>query len=161
MNNATKLARFFEEELATSIEEVLVSRDKLGKYTLFGNYLIIPLSGGYFKVFTTRGPGPLEFSTLKNATSWCILHNAGKYGEADRIQMLDLKLCSANTDLAIHKKLARGAENAFSKHIYTVKLQEDTHKRRQIIQEINNYINTSKQIQESNFQKKDPKFNYR
>lgn len=161
MNNAIKLAKFFEEELTSSLGEVILSKDKLGKYLLFGNYLIVPIASGFYKVFSTKHDTPLEFSSLKNATSWCVLYNAGNYHGANRIQTLDLKLCSTNIDLAIHKKLAKGASSDFNKEIYTVKLQEDTYKRRLIIREINNYINTSKQIQESNFRKKDPNFNYR
>lgn len=161
MNNAIKLARFFEEELASSLGEVVLSKDKLGKYLLFGNYLVVPTNGGFYKVLSTKHEAPLEFSSLKNATSWCVLHNSGNYHGANRIQSLDLKLCSTNIDLAIHKKLAKVASSAFNKEIYTVKLQEDAYKRRIILQEINNYINTSKTIQESNFRKKDPNFNYR
>ena len=160
MNNAIKLAKFFEEELASSLGEVVLSKDKLGKYLLFGTYLVVPIHGGFYKVLSTKHGVPLEFSSLKNATSWCILHNAGNYHGANRIQTLDLKLCSTNIDLAIHKKLAKVASSAFNKEIYIVKLQEDAYKRRIILQEINNYINTSKKIQESNFRKKDPKFNY-
>lgn len=160
MTNALKLADFFDSELHSDLNEILVTKDAKGKYMLFGKYFIVPITNGHFKVFIIGHNSPVEFSTLKNATSWCVLHNSGKQFEANRIEALDLKLCSMNVDIAIHKKLARTSIDSFNKLIYTIKLQEDTHKRRLIVQEINNYINTSKRIQEDNFRKKDPNFNY-
>lgn len=160
MTDAAKLANFFDLEVHSELNEVMVTKDNKGKYMLFGKYYIVPINNGHFKVFALGYSSPIEFSTLKNATSWCILHKAGRQYDANRIESLDLKLCSMNVDIAIHKKLARNAVTTFDKVIYAIKLQEDTIKRRLIIQEINNYINTSKRIQEDKFRKKYPNFNY-
>lgn len=159
MNKVKKLANFIESELNSDLKEVLVTQDSTGTYYLFNKYVIIN-NATYFKVYCLSTGNRLEFSTLKAATAWCILHNAGRYSEASILQKLDLKLTSIAVDIAVHKNIIKKSKSTFTTSISTIKLQEDTFKRRMILSELNTYINSSKRIQDKNFHKKDSKFNY-
>lgn len=159
MNKVKKLANFIESELSSELKEVLVTQDNTGTYYLFGKYVIIN-NLTYYKVYCLNSTDRLDFSSLKAATAWCILHNAGKYSEANILQKLDLKLTSIAVDIAVHKNIIKKSKNSFTTSISAIKLQEDTFKRRMILSELNNYINSSKRIQDKNFLKKDSKFNY-
>ena len=61
--------------------------------------------------------------------------------------------------LGIQKKI-KSSNDVASKLIYTIKLQEDNFCRRQTLQEIKNYINNSRALQEQKFRAKAPKINY-
>lgn len=159
MNKVKKLANFIESELNSDLKEVLVTQDSTGTYYLFNKYVIIN-NATYFKVYCLSTGNRLEFSTLKAATAWCILHNAGRYSEASILQKLDLKLTSIAVDIAVHKNIIKKSKSTFTTSISAIKLQEDTFKRRMILSELNTYINSSKRIQDKNFHKKDSKFNY-
>jgi len=155
--NAIKLAKFVDEELQTNLRESLITRDSSGHYYLFGEYAIVR-SNNYYTV--SCHDKVLLFSALKTATAWCVLDHAKKHFHANRIEALDLKLCSIAVDIAIHKNMIRTAKTDSEKLISIIKLQEDNYKRKTILNELEIYINSSKQIQDKNFLKKDSKFNY-
>lgn len=148
MNAVTKLSKFFDDELQSSIKDVLITKDGMGRLTLFGEYFITP-TDKYVKVRGKRLS--LEFSNVKNALAYVTLHHAGKYSEANRIQHLDLSLCSVNLDLAVHRNILKSKTDTSSKMIYLIKVQEDTIKRRRIVNEIKSHINSSVRLQGSKF----------
>jgi hypothetical protein len=149
MKTEIKLNQFFEDELKSDLKEVLITKDQTGRYSLFGKYTIVPTNQGWLKVFS-KGV-TIEFETIRNAVAWCTLHHAGKTREANRVQALDLQLSSIYTELLIHRQLLRKHLGQDSKWLYVVKLQEGTRKRKQILDEIKSYINSSKMIQTSKF----------
>jgi hypothetical protein len=149
MRTEIKLNKFFEDELKSDLKEVLIPKDRIGRYSLFGKYTIVPNKRGCFKVFGKDVS--VEFETIRNAVAWCTLHHSGKIREANRVQFLDLKLSSVYTDLLVHRQLLRKHLELDSKWIYVIKLQEDTIKRKQILDEIKSYINSSKMIQTRKF----------
>jgi hypothetical protein len=149
MKTEIKLNQFFENELKSDLKEVLITKDKTGRYSLFGKYTVVPTKQGWFKVFSKDDP--VEFETVRNAVAWCTLHHAGKLREAKRVQALDLQLSSIYIDLLVHRQLLRKHLGRDSKWLYVTKLQEDTRKRKQILDEITSYINSSKMIQTSKF----------
>lgn len=151
MRTEIKLDQFFENELKSDLKEVLITKDRTGRYGLYGKYTIVPNKRGWFKVFS-KGIA-IEFETMRNAVTWCTLHHAGRIKEASRVEALDLKLSSISTDLRVHKHMFRKNQKNDSKWIYIIKMQEDTRKRKQILNEIKSYINSSKMIQTSKFDK--------
>lgn len=160
MTNATKLAKFIDSGLNSDIKEILVTKESPNKYTFFGKYTIILNQRGFYSVISAKSMVLKEFSTLKTATAWCVFDHVGKYSEGQRLENLDLKLSSISTDIAVHKNMVRSTDNSDSKLIYVTKLQEDNHRRRVTLQEINFYINSSRVLQEQKFRAKAPKFNY-
>lgn len=151
MKTEVKLDQFFENELRSDLKEVLITRDQQGRHSLFGKYTVLPTKRGLYKVFSSDIA--LEFETIRNAVAWCTLHHAKKYREANRIEALDMKLSSIDTDLAVHRHMLRRRAGDDSKWIYVIKIQEDTYKKRQILNEIKSYINSSKILQTSKFNK--------
>lgn len=160
MTNATKLAKFIDSGLKSEIREILVTKESPNKYTLFGKYTIMLNHRGFYNVFSTKTMSFVEFSSLKTATAWCVFDHSGRYSDGRRLENLDLKLSSISTDIAVHKNMVRSNIDSESKVIYITKLQEDNYKRRQTLQEINFYINSSRALQEQRFRTKAPKFNY-
>ena len=156
MKIVTRLNNFFDEELRSDVKDILITRDSTGRYTLFGEYSITPNKGN----FTVRGKNTKEvFATIKNALAYVTLHNARKYSEARRIQQLDLSLCSVNVELAVHRNILKNKTDYDSRLIYIIKIQEDTIKKRRIVEEIKSHINNSIKIQTSKFASVDrPKF---
>jgi hypothetical protein len=156
-----KLEKFFNKELTSELKDVMIINDGDNNYELFGKYYISPMSSGYFKVTVKTSYDTHDFASVKNAVAWCTFDNAKKYSEANRIKDLDLRLCSMEVDLAIHKKMVKNTKDSNNKWIYIIKLQEDTLKKKMMLREINSYINTSKTIQAQKFSKtKQPGFNH-
>lgn len=151
MTNATKLDQFFTREINADLKDVLISCDRFGKYSLFGKYTIVPTNDEYYKVTMLGSESSYEFALLKNALTWCVFSNSSKQREASKIQLLDMKLCGIDVDLAVHRRKLKLATDSFAKDIYIIKVQEDTIKRKQIVAEINSYINNSRQIQVKKF----------
>ena len=161
MNNATKLDNFFVSELSSELKHVIITYDRKGTYELYGKYTVVLADSGYYRVKSKDMPVYIDFATLRNATVWCVLHNERKFREAGKFEGLDLKLCSVETDIAVHKRLIKTATTADSKFLYTVKLQQDLTKRRGILSELTYYINSCKSIQSTKFKKtKHPTFDY-
>lgn len=149
MKQTQRLARFFDKQLTSDLKSLVITYDKSGVYEVFGKYIIKQDAKGLFSVTSTLN-NKFSFSSLKNAMCWCTLHNAGLIHQANRLQNLDMKISSIELDLAIHKKLYKNS-NPHNKLIYLIKLQEDSHKRKMILKEIETYINSSKSIQNKKF----------
>jgi hypothetical protein len=160
MTVVTKLNKFFEEELQSELRDILITKDSTGTYSLFGKYTISPTKQGYYRV---RSNGLVtEFTTIKNALAYVTLHNAEKHAEATRIQHLDLSLCSVNVELQVHRNILKNRPNTVNRLIHIIKIQEDTIKRRRIVEEIKSYINSSIRIQSYRFnQSGKPNFRYK
>lgn len=149
MTTVSKLNKFFDQELNSELRDVLITCDSSGRYTLFGEYSITPTKSGYFRV---RGNNAdLELTNIKNALAYVTLVHAGKHREARRVQQLDLSLCSVNVDLAAYRNILKNKSDPDSKLIYIIKIQEDSIKKRRIVDEIKSHINSSIRIQERNF----------
>lgn len=154
-----KLASFVDNELSSELQEVIFAKDTSGKYYLLGKYVIVN-NKNICKVYCLKNGLTHDFTSLKNATAWCILDNAGKYSDSRRVECLDLRLSSIDVDIAVHKNKIKNSSNNFSMLVSVTKLQQDTYKRRMIVAELAEYINHSKRIQESNFRIKDSKIKH-
>lgn len=158
MTTVSKLNKFFDDELNSDLRDVLITCDQSGRYTLFGEYSIIPTTSGYYRI---RGNNiDLELTNIKNALAYVTLIHAGKHSEARRVQQLDLRLCSVNVELAVHRNILRNRSSTDSKLLYIIKIQEDSIKKRRIVDEIKSHINSSIRIQEHKFDRaRKPIFN--
>jgi hypothetical protein len=151
MRTGYSLDKFFETGLKSEIQDVLITKDKLNRYSLFGKYHITPADSGQHKITGEMITESIEFVQLKNAVVWCILHNAKKYRDAARIVDLDLKLCSIEFDLVVHRNILKRSAESNARLTYMIKIQEDVYKRRLIIDEITSHLNNSKNIQANKF----------
>jgi hypothetical protein len=162
MKNVVKLAKFFDEELNSTLSEVLVTKYQFGEYGLFGKYLVKLTPAGWYKVVVLKNKDAHEFTTLRNAVTWCTLQHADLGKQARRLQQLDAKLSSLQVEITLHKNMSRTSTNVYTKQMYRMKLQEDTFQKKQVVNEINSFINSSMMIQARKFDKsKERKFTYR
>lgn len=144
MTTVSKMHKFFDDELKSELKDVMITRDKSGVLTVYGEYTIVPANNGYIKVIGKSLS--LEFTFVKNALAYVTLHHAGKMSQADRVYQLDLRLCSINVDLAVHRNILKKRSDPDSKLLYMIKVQEDTAKKRKIVEEIKSHINSSIRI---------------
>jgi hypothetical protein len=144
----SKLAKFFDREIKDAKKILIVSSN--GAYELFGRFKIEPNSTHITVVdFNTRTT--LDFSSLQYAAAYCVLLEGDNRVDARRVYLLDLKLSSLCLDISIHRKMLRVANDEDAKLLYKIKLQEDSYRRKTVIQEINSYINNSKILQGRTF----------
>lgn len=146
--SVSKLAKFFDQEIAIAKKLLIVSNN--GVYELFGRFRIEPIDS-YFIVIDTSTKERVEFSTLKYAVVWCVLIEGRKFTESRRLEKLDLKLSSLHIDIQANRKILKTSTNAYTKIIHATKLQEDSYKRRNVIREIESFINSSKMLQDKKF----------
>lgn len=142
---ASKLAKFFDQELKEA-RKMLIVAGPTG-YELFGRFKIEP-SNSYFYVSDIQLNERVELSSLKHAVAWCILTDSGKHQQSRRLHFLDLKLSSLAVDTMMHRKKLKSANTDDDKLLYKIKLQEDFHKRKVVISEIDSYIKNSKNLHE-------------
>jgi hypothetical protein len=138
-----KIAKFFDKEIKDAMQILIVAVPT--GYELFGRFRI-ESSNSYFYVSDIRYKDRIELSSLKLAVTWCVLANVGNHYQSRRLQLLDLKLSSLNTDTAIHRKMLKAASTADDKLLYKIKLQEDFYKRRMIVNEIDTHIKNSRTL---------------
>ena len=153
MKDTVKLDQFFIKEFTPQLQRVLIIRTDAGDYELFGKYQISTTKMNNFKVEKNHPyTYTHEFTSMKNAVTWCTFDNANQFREARRIEDLDMRLSSKEVDIAIHKKMVKSAKDTDSKWIYLIKLEEDNTKKRTMLNELHSYINISKMMQERKFE---------
>jgi hypothetical protein len=142
---ASKLAKFFDKEIKDASKLMIVTGPT--GYELFGRFKIEPGKECFF-VSDINYNEKVELSSLKHAVAWCILADCGKYHQSRRLHFLDLKLISLATDTTIHRKKLKSANTDYDRLLYKIKLQEDFHRRKTVISEIEMYIKNSKNLHE-------------
>jgi hypothetical protein len=147
-----KIDQFLNKELSSELKSLMITTTERGNYELFGKYRIVPTSQGYCKVvLLSPYDHTEEFTSIKNAVTWCIFDSHKKYREANRIKDLDLRLCSKDVDIAVQKRMIKKAKDMDSKWVHIIKLEEDSIKKRAMLEELNSHINISKFLQLQKF----------
>jgi hypothetical protein len=82
-----------------------------------------------------------------------VLHKNGKREDAKKIVYLDTHLDTLELEIKIHTNIYRSATDMDKKGIYLTKLQTDYIKKKQVLQELNSIINSSKQQKRDLFPK--------
>jgi hypothetical protein len=158
MKTISKLANFFDKAIKVDARQALITGSN-GEYTVYGRYYIKPLNGDY-QVYDINTKESIILSSLKHAMTWCTLTDCKQHNQAKRLEALDLKLISIKLDMAIHKKLVK-LSTSDNRLVYSIKLQEDSYRKKAVVSEIDQLINKSKTLQELRFQKPKPnKFSY-
>jgi len=135
--------------LKNKIADLFIVRENDGSYNLFGKYLI-KKEVDAFRVFLEENNNPYEFSSLRNAVTWCVFEKNNKLKETKRIHELDELISSLDVLIAQHTKLAEKTKNE-DKDIYCAKLIENKYRKKQALSEIEEYVNLSKYWQNKKF----------
>lgn len=140
-----------KRDIVNKIQDLLIVREDDGSYNLFGKFTIARNELGYY-VIQTSVEETLDFSSLKHAVTWCVFNKNKKFKEIKRIHELDTLMGSLDVAIAQHKKLAEKASDRESKEIYLAKLIEEKRKKRLLNEEIDEYVQISKYMQNKQFQ---------
>lgn len=135
--------------LKNKISDLFIVRENDGSYNLFGKYFI-KKEMNTFRVFLEESKDPYEFSSLRNAVTWCVFEKNNKLKETKRIQELDELISSLDVLIAQHTKLVEKTKNE-DKYIYCAKLVENKYRKRQALSEIEEYANLSRYWQNKKF----------
>lgn len=157
MNRETaqkKLGEILKKEMIKELQHLYIKQDSYGTYTLFNAYVIKQDSNNYFQVTNKHWEHTKTFSSIRNAVSFTVLHKHNNTTTAKAVEMLDDKLSSVNVELKMHKILLDGAKDLDTYFIYQTKLENDQAKKKLILKELHQHINSSKRFQDSLFDQK-------
>ena len=147
-----KLTKTISESDMEKLSELSIMQGPDGSYFLFNRYTI-KKHNGYYNVEIDRIAGTKSFNVLKNAVSWCTYDKRNSIYESNRILDLDNKLASVDSEIQVHQKLVKKAKNLEEKLIYLAKLGEEKMERKQITEELQGYVTSSKIWQDKRFNK--------
>jgi hypothetical protein len=148
-----KFKKVMSKQELDRLQDIAIFQNPNGTYEVFNSYLIDKKpEGAIVKLF--NGDIINSFYNLKNAMCWCIFDKRGRYGSADRIVELDLKLSAIEVNMTMHQKLFKKSKDADTRLIYLAKLNEDKHKKRQMTDELNAYLMESNSWQQRSYKLK-------
>jgi len=156
MNRETvqkKLGEILKKEMIKELQHLYIKQDSYGTYTLFNAYVIKQDNNNYFQVTNKHWEHTKTFSSIRNAVSFTVLHKHNTT-TAKAVEMLDGKLSSVDVELKMHKILLDKAKDLDTYFIYQTKLENDQAKKKLILKELHQHINSSKRFQDSLFEQK-------
>jgi len=148
-----KLTKTIPEAEMKKLSELSIIQGPDGSYFLFSKYSI-KKNNGYYVVELDRIAGTKSFNVLKNAVAWCTYDKRNSIYESKRIHDLDSKLSSIDAAILVHQRLAKKAKKLEEKLIYLAKLGEEKMEKKQILDELDSYVETSKIWQTKQFNMK-------
>lgn len=154
LKDSEKLKQLLKDELIKELRHVYIKYDNKD-LILFNDYRVKRNKDGRYEVTKTfLDDSPVQvFNNVKTAVSYAVLHKNGKREDAKKIVYLDTHLDTLELEIKIHTNIYRSATDMDKKGIYLTKLQTDYIKKKQVLQELNSIINSSKQQQRNLFQK--------
>jgi len=145
-----KLTKTIPESEMKRLSELSIIQGPDGSYFLFGKYSI-KKNNGYYVVEIDKIDVIKPFNILKNAVAWCTYDKRNSIYESNRIYNLDNKLSSIDSEITIHQQLAKKAKKLEEKLIYLAKLGEEKMEKKQILDELDSYVESSKIWQTKQF----------
>lgn len=148
-----KLTKTIPESDMKRLSELSIIQGPDGSYFLFSKYSI-KKNNGYYVVEIDKIDGIKSFNVLKNAVAWCTYDKRNSIYESNRIYNLDNKLSSIDSEITVHQQLAKKAKKLEEKLIYLAKLGEEKMVKKQILDELDSYVESSKIWQTKQFNTK-------
>jgi hypothetical protein len=133
------------------LQDLVIFRENDGTFNLFGKYIITKVSAIECTVTAPSSGLFLSFSSLRNATAWCIMDKREKLYEARRIKELDSTLTGIDVGLIQHQNLLKKAKTSNDQLIYFAKLTEERLKKKRVVEELNGYVINTKMWQTKRF----------
>jgi hypothetical protein len=148
-----KLTKAIPESEMKRLSELSIIQGPDGSYFLFSKYSI-KKNNGYYVVEMDKIAGNKSFNVLKNAVAWCTYDKRNNIYDTNRIYDLDNKLSSIDAAILVHQRLAKKAKKLEEKLIYLAKLGEEKMEKKQIVEELDRYVESSKIWQSKQFNMK-------
>lgn len=139
------IQKIIDPNTVNSIKRFVIIQEKNG-YRVFEKYIITKTNEG-FKVIQLHNDAEHMFLTLKNALTWCTLHNKNLVFEAQRLKFLDSQLngLTISTDLLL--RYLKKTKEKDKKFIYSNKITENRLKHNSLTVEISNLSQKAKRYQ--------------
>lgn len=150
---ATKFEKFARKALSKQAQSILVFDNDDGSYELFNSYFVKPNGKGMYTVDVPHKCTSKIFSSLKNAVTWCVLNKRNQYKAMVRVEELDMLLTGCEISIQINMRLVKKAQDTSVKLIHLAKLSEARMKLKAMQEELESYVISSKNWQESQFDK--------
>lgn len=133
------------------LQDLIIFQETDGSYQLFNKYVIQKMALSEYKVTVSTSDAACIFTSLKNATAWCIFDKRNKFYETRRILELDTKLVGIEVDILVHLSLFKKAKTSDDQLIYVAKLREDRIRKKMMTEELESYTADSKEWQSRRF----------
>ena len=148
-----KLKALLKDELIKGLRNVYI-RHHNKDLVMFDRYRIRKTPEGYFRVHwhLDNDEDIHLFNNVKTAVSYVVLHNQGLRDQAHKLAMIDAKLDTVNLEIKIHDKMSKTSKDIDTKWIYLTKLQTDYLRKKQLIEDLGDYINKSKSHQRAMYE---------
>ena len=152
--NDKKIADFFYREYENKTKDISIFRNTDGSYELYDKYIITENKTSK-KYLIQKRTTHLEknFSSLKNAVTWCVFEKYNKINEMKRIEQLDGTIESMESSIVRYKTLIHKTKDQGYRLIYSAKLSNDEIKKAALVEELLSFINDAKLWQEKLFVK--------
>ena len=141
-----------KEKILNNLKDIVIIQDSDGSYKLFNRYCITKTTDE-FTVTVNTSYTTHSFSTLRNATIWCVADKRNQIYAANRIRDLDRKLGSLDADINVYSNLIKRNKKIDDKLIFLTKLDEARSRKNDLTAELNGYVISSKIWQTKQFQK--------
>ena len=149
MSNVGKLIKLFESELSSTLRDQLVYTGKeTDSYILYGKFYL-QKQKDHCIVTSSVTKEVNHFSSLRMAAAWCTLYHNKRFFEAKRISVIDLKLASLSLDIEVYRNILKNRSKTAT--LYKIKLQEDSFKRKRLLNELEDLVMSSANLQSSKF----------
>ena len=139
------IKKILDPNTVNSIKKFVIIQEKNG-YRVFEKYIITKYSQG-FKVTQLHNDIEHTFLTLKNALTWCTLHNKNKIVEAQRVKFLDTQLNGLSVSTSLLERYMKKTRESDKKFIYLNKIIENKLKHNVLLKEILTLSETAKKYQ--------------
>jgi len=139
------IKKILDPNTVNSIKKFVIIQEKNG-YRVFEKYIITKYSQG-FKVTQLHNDTEHTFLTLKNALTWCTLHNKNKIVEAQRVKFLDTQLNGLSVSTSLLERYMKKTRESDKKFIYLNKIIENKLKHNVLLKEILTLSETAKKYQ--------------
>lgn len=145
-----KINQFLSKELFHKMGDIAIFKYEDGTYELFNKYYIVEEKGSYIikpkHSFDTK-----NFSSLRNAVTWCSFDNRNKLTQANRIEFLDTMILGLDSNITVHRNLITRAKDLEIKLIYIAKMSEEQARKKYMVEEMSSFINESRTWQTRKF----------
>lgn len=139
------------KKLLPDLLNFLIYQADDGRFILYDEYYILK-SKNFCSVHRIRTNEYFEFSSLRNATTWCTLDWFNKINEARQVMNLDKLLTSVKIDKQNHTRL-KSKGTLEQRSISSAKLLSDIFRQKQFQAELDKYIILARKCQEKGFKK--------
>lgn len=150
MNIDSKLSKVVSKQFMNELADIAIYREVDGSYHLFNKYCIRKQGEGY-TVTNNCGDIAHTFYNLKNAASWCIFDKRDNFYKSRRMIELDRRLSGTEVDILVQEQIFKKAKNSDETLICLAKLNEAKLKRKDVLEELSEYVNETTVWQNKRF----------